>query len=138
MREEWSSTGFPPKPIPLEQVRSRNKYSYLLHDPRTIFAGAPSTFLKDENAKYADRLRRKALQIGVRHENLSYCADGYSLTRTEFVQQGTFLYKLTSTLTPLPKQTRLREQRAQTENDDCPICCSGCRGCGRVFICSKD
>ena len=39
MRVECSSTGFPPKPIPLEQVRSRDRYSYLLHDPRTMFAG---------------------------------------------------------------------------------------------------
>ena len=137
-RGDWSSTGFPPKPIPLEQAKSRDRYSYLLHDPRTVFAGAPSTFLKDEASKYADRLRRRALQIGVKPENLSFCDDGHSLTRTEVVQKGDFIYKLTSTLTPLPKHTRLREQGSQTESEECPRCRPGCRGCGRVFICSKD
>ena len=91
MRDELPTVGFPPKPIALSHTRCRDRYSYLLHDPRTLFGGAPSTFQKDEDSKYADRLRRKALQIGVRPENLSFCADGQSITRTEFVQQGDFI-----------------------------------------------
>ena len=138
MRDELPTVGFPPKPIALSHTRSRDRYSYLLHDPRTLFAGAPSTFQKDEDSKYADRLRRKALQIGVRPENLSFCADGQSITRTEFVQQGDFIYKLTSTLTPIPKPTRLRDRSVQTETDDHPRCRSGCPGCGMVFVCNKD
>ena len=86
-RGDCSFTGFPPKPIQLQQAKSRDRYSYLLQDPRTVFAEAPSTFLKDDASKYADRLRWRALQIVVKPENVSFCDDGHSLTRTEVVQK---------------------------------------------------
>ena len=128
---------FPPKQIKLHQPKSKDRYGYLLHDPRTLFAGAPSSFLKDADSNYASKLGKKALQIGVKPENISYCQEGHTITRTEFVKQGDFLYKLQSTLTPVSKPTRLREFGTQTEDNNKPRCRPGCPGCGMVFTCER-
>ena len=79
-----------PKQIQLHQLKSKDRYGYLLQDPRTLFAGAPSSFLRDTDSNYVSKLRKKALQIGVRPENISHPQEGHTITRTEFMKQRDF------------------------------------------------
>ena len=127
---------FPPKPlhIPLNPVKDR--YSFLAHDPRTLFAGAPSSFLQSMEARIMCRARKEALQIGAQPGDIKYCIDGHVMTKTETVKKDDFFYRLTTTVTPIPTSTRMETNTTQTDEEfDFPRCSKDCQGCGRRFTC---
>ena len=128
---------FPPKQISIPLQPGKDRYSFLSHDPRTLFAGAPSSFAKDPDSRYASMLRRKALQIGCQPGDISYCIDGHTLTKTEEVKTDSFHYKMTTTFSPLPKPTRFSNATTQTKTF-IPRCSKDCYGCGRLFTCQEE
>ena len=116
---------FPPLPVDIHIYKSRNKYDYLLHDPRTLFAGAPSFFLHGEDSKYAFKMRKRALQIGTKPEDISYCIDGHVLSTVETVKTESFFYQMSTTFSPLPKKKRFESTASQTEVQT--LYCEGCQ-----------
>ena len=123
---------FPPRPINIPTNPGNDRYAYLSHDPRTVFAGAPSSFFKSPDARYASRMRKRALQIGVKPENMTYTIDGHTLTKREIVNHKDFHYELTTTFSPLPTSKRLKDRSCQTDREQ-RRCTEDCPGCGNTF-----
>ena len=123
---------FPPRPITIPTNPGKDRYAYLAHDPRTVFAGAPSSFLKSLDARYASRLRKRALQIGVKQDDISYCIDGHTLTKREIVHDNDFHYELTTTLSPIPMAKKFKDRSSQTDRPQ-RRCTEDCLGCGNTF-----
>ena len=69
---------FPQRPIHISTNPGRDTYAFLHHDPRTLFAGVPSIFSRTPDARYAAKLRKKALQIGCPPGNVRFCVDGHT------------------------------------------------------------
>ena len=115
----------PPPPVDIPIYKSRNKYDYLLHDPRTLFAGAPSSFLHGEDSKYASKMRKRALQIGTKPEDISFCIDGHVLSTMETVKTESFFYQMSTTFSPLPKKKRFESTASQTDVQT--LYCEGCQ-----------
>ena len=122
---------FPPRPINIPTNTGNDRYAYLSHDPRTVFAGAPSSFFKSPDARYASRMRKRALQIGVKPENMRYTIDGHILTKREIVNHKDFHYELT-TFSPLPTSKKLKDRSCQTDRQQ-RRCTEDCPGCGNTF-----
>ena len=123
---------FPPRPITIPTNPGKDRYAYLAHDPRTVFAGAPSSFLKSLDARYASRLRKRALQIGVKQDDISYCIDGHTLTKREIVHDNDFHYELTTTFTPIPTAKKFKDRSSQMDRPQ-RRCTEDCPGCGNTF-----
>ena len=126
---------FPPRPLHIPLNPARDRYSFLSYDPRTLFAGAPSSFMKSKEARFMSKARREALQIGVDPTNVKYCVEGHTMTKSEIVQKGDFFYKMTTTFSPLPQSARMTSTKTQTDEVP-PRCSKNCHGCGRQFTCS--
>ena len=75
---------FTPRPINIPINPGNDRYAYLSHDPQTVFARAPSSFFKTPDARYASRMRKRALQI------MTYTIDGHTLTKREIVNHKDF------------------------------------------------
>ena len=112
----------------------KDKYAYLAHDPRTVFAGAPSSFLKSLDARYASRLRKRALQIGVKQNDISNCIDGHTLMKREIVHDNDFHYELMTTFTPIPTSKKFKDRSSQTDRSQLR-CTEDCPGCRNTFTC---
>ena len=125
---------FPPKPISIPLNPGRDRYAFLSHDPRTLFAGAPSSFSRIPDARYASKLRNRALQIGCKPEDVSYCVRGHTITKTETAKHKDFYYQLTTTFSPTPRATRFKTGSTQTDVE-LPRFSKDCHGCGHLFTC---
>ena len=123
---------FPPRPINIPTNPGSDRYAYLSHDPRTVFAGAPSSFFKTPHARYASRMRERALQIGVKQENMTYSIDGHTLTKREIVNHNDFHYELTTPFSPLPTSKKLKDISSQTDRQQ-RRCTEDCPGCVNTF-----
>ena len=86
------------------------------------------------DARYASKLRNKALQIGCRPEDVSYCVRGHTITKTEIAKHQDFYYQLTTTFPSIPRATRFKTGSIQTDVE-LPRCSKDCHGCGRLFTC---
>ena len=84
------------------------------------------------NARYASRMRKRALQIGVKPENMTYTIDGHTLTKREIVNHKDFHYELTTTFSPLPTSKKLKDRSCQTGRQQ-RRCTEDCPGCGNTF-----
>ena len=83
---------FPSPPVDIPLQKSRSKYDYLLHDPRTIFARVPSSFLHGEDSVCLQDEER-ALQTGTKPEDISYYVAGHVLSCTmETVNTYSFFF----------------------------------------------
>ena len=102
------------------------------HDPRTVFAGAPSSFLKSLDARYSSRVRKRTLQIGVKQDDVSYCIDGHTLTKREKVHDNDFNYELTTNFTPIPTSKKFKDRYSQTDRPQ-RRCTEDCPRCGNTF-----
>ena len=108
LHSEKTKPKFPPPPVDIPIY----KYEYLLHDLRTLFAGAPP-FFSSEDSKYASKMRNRALQIGTKPEDISYCIDGHVLSTMETLKTESFFYHMSTTLSRCPKRRDLSQLPAR-------------------------
>ena len=137
-RELPDGPTFPPRPVYIPTNPGNDCYKYLSHEPCTVFAGAPSSFFKEPDARYASLMRKRALQIGVKPEDITYSIDGHTRTRTEIVHHNDFHFELTTTFSLLSTSKKLKDTSSQTDRQQ-QRCTENCHGCGNTlsFTCLK-
>ena len=126
LHSDTTKPKFPPPPVDIPIQKSRNKYDFCFMTPYP-FCWISFSFLHGEDSKYASRMRKRALQIVAKPDDISYCVDGHVLSTMETVKTEIFFYEMSTTFKPLPTKKRFESTARQTD-----VQTSYCEAGGRV------